>query len=580
MVNAPLVAKSGYLRKALRFSSDVALPMDFPGGSEAFEMAALFLYDSPLPPEPSTVLALWCAAGFLEMTEECSPGNLCERADLYLNRVVLQSWDGALVVLWSCRGTLRQWADKLLVVSRCVESLAFMACMEMLDPESIGRPWSREAAKDQWVKDLIALPFEFFRSIIESLRRQGMEEKYVSPLVVFYANKWVNSKKTDEHREEENTTLEGLLELLLTQGEKSRRVIPVGFFFAMLSKSLKLGLNEDSKRSLEEQIASLLHFAQIEDFLLPESGMELIESSLELKVMERIFSLHVSSKHEDFDAKSSPLNTHSMVAELWDRYLSLIAINPKLETAHFTNLIQVIPKMDREKHDHLYRAISTFMQEHPHLSSEQKVALCRYLDCQKLSQPMCIQAVQNESMPLRLVVQVLSVQQMQTYQAFKELSESFREMHFGDSSGSFPSSRSQPPQDQPQEFPELTEVDYESTSFRIRVLEEELMDLKRSLKRQNVFESSKRLDLRRTSFWLFGMDGKSGLKRRDSSDQCISCFTSISWSPQRKKVNMLLNTFKRITLIGRSSRNKKQKEAVHATKSRTAACKSIEKLKG
>ena len=85
--------------------------------------------------------------------------------------------------------------------------------MEILDPERrryqpvvtleafAGQSWCCEKVKeilsqDLWIKDLIALPFGFFKRVIGSLRRQGMKEKYVSPIVVFYANKWVLSKKT------------------------------------------------------------------------------------------------------------------------------------------------------------------------------------------------------------------------------------------------------------------------------------------------------------------------------------------------------------------------------------------------
>ena len=52
--------------------------------------------------------------------------------------------------------------------------------------------------------------------------------------------------------------------------------------------------------------------------------------------------------------------------------------------------------------------------------------VCKYLNCQKLSQEACIVAVQNELMSLRLIVQALFVQQLNTHQAFKECSDSFR----------------------------------------------------------------------------------------------------------------------------------------------------------
>ncbi|KAK4791876.1 hypothetical protein SAY86_022311 [Trapa natans] len=47
--------------------------------------------------------------------------------------------------------------------------------------------------------------------------------------------------------------------------------------------------------------------------------------------------------------------------------------------------------------------------------------ICKYLSCQKLSREVCIEAVQNQLMPLRLILEALLVQQLNTQQALKEL---------------------------------------------------------------------------------------------------------------------------------------------------------------
>ena len=91
-------------------------------------MIALFIYGSTTLIDPFNVAVLRCAAEFLEMTEEYCISNLCERFDLFLNQVVLQSWDDTLIVLQKCQ-MLLPWSEELLIVSRCIESLAFMSCM-------------------------------------------------------------------------------------------------------------------------------------------------------------------------------------------------------------------------------------------------------------------------------------------------------------------------------------------------------------------------------------------------------------------------------------------------------------------
>lgn len=382
-----LFSKSGYFKKLLNDSTELELPEDFPGGPDTFEMIALFLYGSSTMIDPFNVVALRCAAEFLEMTEEYCNNNLCERFDLYLNQVVLQSWDDTLIVLQKCQKLL-PLSEELLIVSRCIESLAFMACMEILDPERrrdqpvvtlqtlASQSWNSETMKEivsqeLWIKDLIALPFGFFKRIIGSLRRQGMKERYVCPIIVFYANKWVLSKKTRQFWENSgekvadcdvnhrvSTILQGILDLLPIR-EKAGRVIPVGFYFALLSRSLEVGLDDDGKAKLKEKIASLLHFAQVEDFLLPCSGKGSASSSVELATMESIISIYLSS---NLDADHTLSARNSIIAELWDLYLSLIAPDPGMGPKRFMELIEKVPMSYRQIHDQLYRAMNTFLQ--------------------------------------------------------------------------------------------------------------------------------------------------------------------------------------------------------------------------
>ncbi|CBI28410.3 unnamed protein product, partial [Vitis vinifera] len=490
----PLFSKSGYFKKRLKESSELELPQDFPGGPETFEMIALFMYGSSTLIDPFNVVALRCAAEFLEMTEDHCIGNLCERFDLYLNQVVLQSWDDTLIVLQKCQKLL-PWSEELLIVSRCIE--------------------------------------------------QGMKEKYVSPIIVFYASKWDN-----DINNKVSIILQGVLDLL-PMGEKASRVIPVGFYFALLSRSLEVGLRSDNKVKLQDQIVPLLHLAQVEDLLLPRCGTDSISSSIELATMERIFSNYVSA---NMDAKHTPSVNNCIVAELWDVYLSLVAPDPNMGPKRFMYLIEIVLVSSRQTHDHLYRAMNAFLHAHPNISQEEKGMVCKYLDCQKLSQEVCIEAVQNELMPLRLIVQALFLQQMNTHQAFKECSDSFRYAHCGEFSGSlsssrYPNSKSQnlgespymdgEPGSRPLSFllqkdpvmqrSELSKKDYESTSFRIQNLEQELMSLKRNLQWQSM----------------------------NTLGQATGCIGAVNFASQRKYASRLLKVFRRITLFGRGKSKRK-----------------------
>lgn len=52
------------------------------------------------------------------------------------------------------------------------------------------------------------------------------------------------------------------------------------------------------------------------------------------------------------------------------------------------------------------------MQEHPGINKGEKKRMCKLMDCRKLSVDACMHAVQNERLPLRVVVQVLFFEQI------------------------------------------------------------------------------------------------------------------------------------------------------------------------
>lgn len=220
------------------------------------------------------------------------------------------------------------------------------------------------------------------------------------------------------------------------------------------------------------------------------------------------------------------------------------------------------------------------------MSQEEKGVVCKYLNCQKLSQEACIHAVQNELMPLRLIVQALFVQQLNTHQTFKDCSDSFRYGHCGEFSGSLSSSRcpnsknlnlgespytdGAEPGSRPLSFllqkdlaiqrPEFSRNEFESTSFRIQNLEEELMALKRTLQCQNISTKAESIATKSQSLKPYGKDSRSLSKRRNPIGHVTSCIGSVNFASQRKYASRLLKVIRRITLFG----NRKSKRKTDA----------------
>ncbi|CAM8883981.1 unnamed protein product [Rhodiola kirilowii] len=130
----PLVSKSGHIRKLVAEAADpdetcVIEIRDVPGGAEAFELAAKFCYGINFDLSTENIASLRCVAEYLEMNEEYGAGNLLERTESYLNEVVLKSLASSVSVLHLSESLLPM-AEKVKLVSRCVDAIAIITCNE------------------------------------------------------------------------------------------------------------------------------------------------------------------------------------------------------------------------------------------------------------------------------------------------------------------------------------------------------------------------------------------------------------------------------------------------------------------
>lgn len=98
---------------------------------------------------------------------------------------------------------------------------------------------------------------------------------------------------------------------------------------------------------------------------------------------------------------------------------------------------------------------------------------------------------------------------------------------------------------------ERPEAEYGSASFRIQVLEGELMALKKIFKLQNALEGSSRIDSRTPSPRQFGVEGKKTVLRRRSLPGVDSCIGSIGWGSRKKHVSRLLKAIRKLRILGK-----------------------------
>ncbi|XLS86424.1 hypothetical protein HN51_036590 [Arachis hypogaea] len=90
---------------------------------------------------------------------------------------------------------------------------------------------------------------------------------------------------------------------------------------------------------------------------------------------------------------------------------TLIAADDPL-TSMTMALAVAIPDYSRPLDDGIYHAVDIYLKAHPWLIDTEREQLCRLMNCQKLSIEASTHVVQNERLPLRVIVQVLFFEQL------------------------------------------------------------------------------------------------------------------------------------------------------------------------
>lgn len=199
----PLVSKCGYIRKLVSESSDadlsaIELP-EVPGGAEAFELAAKFCYGINFEISTENIAALRCVAEYLEMSEDYAVGNLVGRTDAYLNEVALHSLAGAVSILHMSE-KLIPIAERVKLVSRCIDAIAYMACKEnqfsmssraeSVNEGSISSSASQsKTIVDWWAEDLTVLRIDIFQRVLIAMMARGFRQYALGPILMLYAQK-------------------------------------------------------------------------------------------------------------------------------------------------------------------------------------------------------------------------------------------------------------------------------------------------------------------------------------------------------------------------------------------------------
>ncbi|KAA8531594.1 hypothetical protein F0562_006303 [Nyssa sinensis] len=435
----PLISKCGYIKKLVSKSSDadpsvIEIP-DVPGGAEAFELAAKFCYGINFAINTENVAMLRYVAEYLEMTEDYAVGNLVGRTEAYLNEVALKSLSGAVSILHMSEYLL-PLAEKVKLVRRCIDTIAYIACKDSQFNMSGGAESGTEVVKSSseshlksivhcWAEDLTVLRIDIFQRVLIAMLARGFKQYALGPILMLYAQKSLrgldifgNGRKKLEPRQEHEKRL--VLETIVSLLPREKNAMPVSFLSMLLRAAMYLETTVACRLDLEKRMGLQLGQAVLDDLLIPSfsfAGDTLFDVDTVQRIMMNYLENELEGNRwrhnadEEYVSPPSPPCDLERVGKLMENYLAEIASDQNLSVSRFISLAELIPEQSRVTEDGMYRAIDIYLKVHPALSDMERRKVGGVMDCQKLSREACAHAAQNDRLPVQTVVQVLYYEQ-------------------------------------------------------------------------------------------------------------------------------------------------------------------------
>lgn len=353
------------------------------------------------------------------MTESHSDNNLLDKTLAFFEDKVLPSWNETIKALRSSSSIIQQVLHSGLV-DACLESLIYKA---LADPRLLGEPMKNstcnEDSEDEEVfkpnarrklfspdwksEDLTTLSLQLYNPLIQAMNQHGVPPEYVAASLCQYVKKWANSG------ENETIYKRGVIEAVERLLPPEKGILPCTLLFEMLRLAICLECSNDCRSGFEIRIGKQLDQAEVKDLLIPSQGYSK-EIQYDIECVRRIL------KHFYANYSSTDVSGIISVAELIEEFLMEVASDIDLRIDTFVSLAEMSLAASlgtQRNSDGIYRAINIYLDKHRYLTELEREEVCRVLDCQKMSPEACEHAAKNERLPVRFVVQVLFVAQLQ-----------------------------------------------------------------------------------------------------------------------------------------------------------------------
>ncbi|KAA8536882.1 hypothetical protein F0562_029360 [Nyssa sinensis] len=414
----PMVSRSGFLNRLVfeRRSGDTNLNIsidNLPGGSGIFELVVMFCYGWKVNLTATNIAPLYCAAHFLEMSDDLEQGNLVSKTEVFLSFVIFSSWKDTFRIFKSFE-SISSWARDLQILKRCSEAIAWKACTdpgaECLNilPVNAHTSNPKELVNKWWFEDVSFLRIDHFIEVIASIKRKGMKPEIVGSCIAHWTAKWFsritfkldNLTHKDHLIQMQRVSIESLVRVLPVE-EKS---VSCNFLLHLLKMGQIMKIDSELLNKIERRTAFMLESCRAKDLLVKNYGHG--DTDYDIGIVIKVVKAYASF------VSSNSSSRIFVVGRLVDEYLTQVARNENVRAKDFQSLVEALPNNARYCYDNLYRAIDMYLKAHPSLAEEERSGICRAMEYQKLSQEARNHAMKNDRLPTDVITRFILLEQI------------------------------------------------------------------------------------------------------------------------------------------------------------------------
>lgn len=396
----PLLSKCVRLQRVCAESPDgsqlqIVEIHDFPGGDEAFEVCAKFCYGITITISAYNLVAIRCAAEYLQMREDVEKGNLIYKIEVFFTSCILHGWRDTIVTLQSTKA-FPQLSEDLGITSRCVEAIASKVIARptkiCLSHSQSRRGRDEISSKGWWGEDLAELGIDLYWRMMIGIKSGGrVPSNLICDALRIYASRWLpNISKQDDSDSEMVSKHRLLLESIVSLLPSEKGQLSCSFLLKLLKAVNILKASSSSKVELATRIGVQLEEASVGDLLIPSPDDErMYDVDIVITILEHFMlqgqtppttpprnreqgferrrsrsaeNVHRLMFQEGRRSSSASHSTKLKVAKLVDVYLQKIAKDKNLPLSKFIAVAEAIPEFARPDHDDLYKAIDIYLK--------------------------------------------------------------------------------------------------------------------------------------------------------------------------------------------------------------------------